>query len=83
MQNRCYKQIFSILNNAMNICVNKQQVRTGCKAVQRCRIPSVSQQSALIRHTVHTESDDTRCCDNTICPLLKVGMLMLETCRGL
>jgi hypothetical protein len=27
-------------------------------------------QSALIRHTVLycTESDDTRCCDNTICP---------------
>ena len=27
-------------------------------------------QSALIRHTVEpfTESDDTRCCDNTICP---------------
>ena len=27
-------------------------------------------QSALIRHTVQlfTESDDIRCCDNTICP---------------
>ena len=27
-------------------------------------------QSALILHTVQpfTESDDTRCCDNTICP---------------
>ena len=27
-------------------------------------------QSALIRHAVQpfTESDDTRCCDNTICP---------------
>ena len=27
-------------------------------------------QSALIRRTVQpfTESDDTRCCDNTICP---------------
>ena len=27
-------------------------------------------QSTLIRHTVQpfTESDDTRCCDNTICP---------------
>ena len=27
-------------------------------------------QSALIQHTVQlfTESDDTRCCDNTICP---------------
>ena len=27
-------------------------------------------QSPLIRHTVQpfTESDDTRCCDNTVCP---------------
>ena len=27
-------------------------------------------ETALIRHTVQpfTESDDTRCCDNTICP---------------
>jgi hypothetical protein len=29
-----------------------------------------SAESTLIRHTVQpfTESDDTRCCDNTICP---------------
>jgi len=29
-----------------------------------------SAESALIRHTIQpfTESDDTRCCDNTICP---------------
>jgi hypothetical protein len=29
-----------------------------------------SKQSALIRHTVQpfTKNDDTRCCDNTICP---------------
>ena len=29
-----------------------------------------AEQSPLIRHTVLycTESDDTRCCDNTICP---------------
>ena len=29
-----------------------------------------AEQSALIRHTVQpfTQSDDTRCCDNTICP---------------
>jgi hypothetical protein len=29
-----------------------------------------AEKSALIRHTVQpiTESDDTRCCDNTICP---------------
>ena len=41
-------------------------------------------QSALIRHSVQpfTESDDTRCCDIQFV-LLKMGMLMLETCRGL
>ena len=27
-----------------------------------------AEQSALMRHTVRTESDDTRCCDNKICP---------------
>ena len=29
-----------------------------------------AEQSAVIRHTVQpfTESDDIRCCDNTICP---------------
>ena len=39
----------------------------GC-TVFRMRADAV--QSALIRHTVQlfTESDDTRCCDNTICP---------------
>ena len=38
-------------------------------AVCRMRAESALQ-SALIRHTVQpfTESDDTRCCDNTICP---------------
>jgi hypothetical protein len=43
-------------------------------------------QSALIRHTVLycTESDATRCCDNIIkFVLLKMGMLMLDTYRGL
>jgi hypothetical protein len=32
--------------------------------------PKHSAESALIRHTVlpFTESDDTRCCDNIICP---------------
>ena len=43
--------------------------------------------SALIRHTVQpfTESDDTRCSDAVIIQfvLLKMGMLMLETCQGL
>ena len=35
-----------------------------------CIITASAEQSALIRHTVLycTESDDTRCCDNTICP---------------
>jgi len=35
-----------------------------------CRMRADSAESALIRHTVQpfTESDDTRCCDNTICP---------------
>ena len=34
-----------------------------------CRMRADSE-SALIRHTAQpfTESDDTRCCDNTICP---------------
>ena len=34
------------------------------------RLYSMRADSALIRHTVQpfTESDDTRCCDNTICP---------------
>ena len=35
-----------------------------------CRMRADSAQSAVIRYTVQpfTESDDTRCCDNTICP---------------
>ena len=35
-----------------------------------CRMRADCLQSALIRHNVQpfTESDDTRCCDNTICP---------------
>ena len=34
------------------------------------RLQKTALQSALIRHTVQpfTDSDDTRCCDNTICP---------------
>ena len=33
-------------------------------------LESAESQSALIRHTVKpfTENDDTRCCDNIICP---------------
>jgi len=35
-----------------------------------CQMRADTAESALIRHTVQpfTESDDTRCCDNTICP---------------
>ena len=35
-----------------------------------CRMRADSPESALKRRTVQqfTESDDTRCCDNTICP---------------
>ena len=34
------------------------------------RLHSIPDESRLIRHTVQpfTESEDTRCCDNTICP---------------
>ena len=41
-------------------------------------------QSALNRRAVQpfTEGDDTRCCNNTIY-LLKMSMVLLETCRGL
>ena len=50
--------------------------RTNCiitapDIVALCKRPIESGlQSALNRHTVQpfTESDDTRCCDNTICP---------------
>jgi len=40
-------------------------------------------QSALNQRTgqTFTDSEDTRCCVNTFF-LLKMGMLMLETCRG-
>ena len=39
----------------------------GCSV---CRMSGDFAESALIRHTVQpfTESDGTRCCDNTICP---------------
>ena len=36
--------------------------------LQSCTVCRMRAESALIRHTAHTESDDTRCCDNTICP---------------
>jgi len=51
--------------------------------------PSSGGQTVLSQHMVSslsvlycTESDDTRCCDNTICPP-EDGHVMLETCRGL
>ena len=44
-------------------------ILTLCKRLYS--IPDESRESALIRHTVQpfTESDYTRCCDNTTCPL--------------
>ena len=38
--------------------------------VTLCTVCRMRADSALIRHTVQpfTESDDTRCCDNTVCP---------------
>ena len=41
-------------------------------------------QSALNRRIAQpfTDSDNTRCCNNTI-DLLKMSMVLLETCRGL
>jgi len=49
--------------------------RTNC-------IITASGMVTLCKWPYSTESDDTRCCDNTICPP-EVGMVMLETCRGL
>ena len=49
-----------------NFIITASGIVTLCK-----RLYSMSDESkALIRHTVQpfTESDDTRCCDNTICP---------------
>ena len=45
--------------------------RTNCIITASGIVTLCKGQSALIRHIVQpfTESDDTRCCDNTICPL--------------
>jgi hypothetical protein len=45
-------------------------------------LPTLTHSSFI--HTVQpfTDRDDTRCCDNTICPP-EDGHMMLETCRGL
>jgi len=39
-------------------------------SVNGCTVCRMKADSALIQHTVQpfTESDDTRCCDKTICP---------------
>jgi len=43
---------------------------TLCKQLYRMLDDSRERESALIRHNVQpfTVSDNTRCCDNTICP---------------
>jgi hypothetical protein len=48
-----------------NYIITASGIVTLCK-----RLYSMLDESALIQHTVQpfTESDDTRCCDNTICP---------------
>ena len=68
------------LNNTENVFLNYH-----CDSrVISTLPPLVYWQTALNRRTVQpfTESDDTRCCNNTI-DLLKTSMVMLETCRGL
>ena len=52
-----------------NCIITASGIVTVCKRLYS--MPDESRlQSTLIRHTVQpfTESDDTRCCDNTICP---------------
>jgi hypothetical protein len=51
-----------------NCIITASGITTLCKWL--CSMPDESRQSALIRHTVQlfTESGDTICCDNTICP---------------
>ena len=55
-------QIVLLQHLVLSLSVNS---RTVCRLRADC-----SPQSALNRHTVRlfTESDDTRCCNNTICP---------------
>jgi hypothetical protein len=50
-----------------NCIITASGIVTLCK---RLYSYSTALQSTLNRHTVQpfTESDDTRCCDNTICP---------------
>jgi len=57
-----------------NCIITASGIITLCKWLysvpDESRLLSSGEQSALIRHTVQpfTESDDTRCCNNTICP---------------
>ena len=51
-----------------NCIITASGIVTLCKRLYS--MPDESRQSVLIWHTVqtYTVSDDTRCCDNTICP---------------
>ena len=54
-----------------NCVITASGIVTLCKRLYSMPDESgLTSESALIRHTVLycTESDDTRCCDNTICP---------------
>ena len=50
-----------------NCIITASGIVTLCKRPYSMPVES-GLQSALNRHTVRTESDDTRCCNNTICP---------------
>ena len=52
-----------------NCIITASGVVTLC-TVQYSMLEQTALQSALIQHTLQpfTESDDTRCCDSTICP---------------
>ena len=53
-----------------NCIITASGIVTLCKRLYNMPDESRLQQSALIRLSVQpfTESDDTSCCDNTICP---------------
>jgi hypothetical protein len=52
-------------------CISHTLTNKPFKRKEVCRMRADCSAVALIRHTVKafTESDDTRCCNNTICPL--------------
>jgi len=66
-----------------NCIITASGIVTLCKRLYITPVES-GLQFAFNRRTVRpfTESDDTRCCNNTI-DFLKMSMVMLETCRGL